>query len=247
MELANRVKSIIYDCVRKSNTETKYREPLIGFAAAKDPLFLQLKEIIGDYYLQPVDLLPGAKTVIAFFLPFNKDIVAANRGSKVAREWALAYAETNNLISEICAKLKSELNGLGITTASEKATHNFNEKDLITPWSHKSTAYIAGLGTFGLHRMLITSAGCAGRFGSIVISAEIPPTDRPEGKYCRYYTEKKCMFCVKNCPTGALQIDGIDKFKCYKQLLEIDQQFSDLGLCDACGKCAVGPCALGER
>ncbi len=246
MELANQIENIINDCVRNSNNKTKYREPLIGFAAAQDPLFLQLKEIIGDYYLQPVDLLPGAKTVVAFFLPFSKSIVMANRGSQVAREWALAYVETNNLISETCGKLKSELNVLGITTASEKATHNFNEEDLTAPWSHKSTAYIAGLGTFGLHRMLITTAGCAGRFGSIIISAEIPPTDRPEGEYCRYKADQKCASCVRNCPTGALQVDGLDKFKCYKQLLEMDQQFSDLGLCDACGKCAVGPCALGE-
>jgi len=48
---------------------------------------------------------------------------------------------------------------------------------------------------------------------------------------------------VKNCPTGALTIEGLDKQRCYTRLLEVDKLFPDLGLCDICGKCSVGPCA----
>jgi hypothetical protein len=62
-----------------------------------------------------------------------------------------------------------------------EGTHNFNEEDLTAGWSHKSVAFVAGLGTFGVNRMLITPAGCAGRFGSMVISAEIPPTPAGQG------------------------------------------------------------------
>jgi epoxyqueuosine reductase len=46
-----------------------------------------------------------------------------------------------------------------------------------------------------------------------------------------------------NCPTGALTAQGLDKHRCYAHLLEVEKQFQDLGLCDICGKCAVGPCA----
>jgi hypothetical protein len=35
-------------------------------------------------------------------------------------------------------------------------THNFDEKKLISDWSHKHIGFIAGLGKFGLHQMLIT-------------------------------------------------------------------------------------------
>ncbi len=44
----------------------------------------------------------------------------------------------------------------------------FIVKTMACAWSHKSAAAIAGLGSFGLHRMLITDAGCAGRCGSLL-------------------------------------------------------------------------------
>jgi epoxyqueuosine reductase len=126
---------------------------------------------------------------------------------------------------------------------TQPATHNFNEQDLTAPWSNKSVGFIAGLGTFGINHMLITPYGCAGRVGSTVISAEIPPTPRPTLENCLYIRDSKCQFCVNNCPTGALTLQCLDKHKCYAHLLEVDKRFPDLGLCDICGKCAVGPCA----
>jgi epoxyqueuosine reductase QueG len=60
----------------------------------------------------------------------------------------------------------------GVRSAAAAAMHNCDPATLTCPWSHKSVAVIAGLGSFGLHRMVITDAGCAGRFGSPVIAAE---------------------------------------------------------------------------
>ncbi|TGE33775.1 epoxyqueuosine reductase [Desulfosporosinus sp. Sb-LF] len=223
---------------------TQYRKPLVGFASAHDPLFAQMKEIIGPHHLHPSDLLPDAQTVIAFFIPFAKSIITANRkSSQIASEWAVAYIETNQLIETISIELKKELATYGINVATQKATHNFNEQDLTAVWSHKSMAYVAGLGTFGVNQLLITESGCAGRFCSAVISAEITPTPRPSRESCHYKRDSNCLFCVKNCPTGALTIHGLDKQRCYSQLLDVDKQFPELGLCDVCGKCAMGPCA----
>lgn len=246
MDIAAKIQEKIKISVENAGTITRYREPLVGFASAQDHLFTQMKEIIGGHHLHPREMLPEAKTVVAFFLPFAENVVKANRKTaQTAREWAVAYIETNQLIGKICEQLRQELAAHGIKAAAEKATHNFNEEDLTAGWSHKSAAFVAGLGTFGVHRMLITPAGCAGRFGSIVISAEIPPTSRPSGEFCRHYQEGKCLFCVNNCPVGALEVKRLDKKRCYQHLLEVDAQFPDLGLCDICGKCAVGPCALG--
>jgi epoxyqueuosine reductase QueG len=192
----------------------------------------------------PQTYCPEAETVVAFFLPFSEDIIRANRHDPgIAREWALAYAETNQLIETISLALEAALAADGIKTVVQKATHNFNQQDLTAPWSHKSAAYVAGLGTFGLNQMLITPAGCAGRFGSMVISAKIAPSPRPAGHYCLYFQNGKCRFCVDRCPTGALTFEGLDKQKCYAHLLEAAKLFPDLGLCDICGKCVVGPCA----
>jgi epoxyqueuosine reductase QueG len=242
--IAERVIELINRQTENADTITQYRKPLVGFASAQDPLFNQMKEIIGPHHLHPTELLPDAQTVISFFLPFAKTIITANRKSpQIAREWAVAYVETNKLIATISTELKRELTVLGINVVTQPATHNFNEQDLTARWSNKSIGFVAGLGTFGLNHMLITPSGCAGRFGSTVISAEIPSTPRPTLENCLYIRDSKCQFCVNNCPTGALTVQGLDKHRCYAHLLEVDKQFPDLGLCDICGKCAVGPCA----
>ena len=242
--LAERVIELINNQTKNADTITRYRKPLVGFASAQDPLFDQMKEIIGPHHWHPTELLPDARTVISFFLPFAKTVITANRESpQIAREWAIAYIETNELIATIGIELKRELNALGINVVTQPATHNFNEQDLTARWSNKSVGFVAGLGTFGINHMLITPAGCAGRFGSTVISAEIPPSPRPILENCLHKRTSKCQFCVNNCPSGALTVKDLDKHKCYAHLLEVDKQFPDLGLCDICGKCAVGPCA----
>jgi len=239
-KIVNLIHSTIINTVRETPLQTKYRQPLVGFAAADDPLF---KAIAPDHLL-PYDLLPAAQTVVAYFLPFDKEIIEANRkDSYVARLWAEAYIETNRLISIIGGNLQEALASHGIASAWEQATHNFDPVNLRSAWSHKSIAYIAGLGTFGHHTMLITPMGCAGRFGSLVIDRFIPPTLRPPEKLCLYEAKGSCLYCVRHCPSGALTNGGLDRQKCYDYLLEVDRYFSDLGTCDVCGKCATGPCA----
>ena len=87
--------------VAGADTETRYRPPLVGFADVADPRFAQLREIVEPTHWLPSDLLPGARSVVAFFLPFAEEIVQANRAHPhdVAREWAVAYVETNALIT----------------------------------------------------------------------------------------------------------------------------------------------------
>ena len=98
LNLAERIIELINNQTEKPGTITQYRKPLVGFASAQDPLFDQMKEIIGPHHLHPTELLPDAQTVIAFFLPFAKSIITAHRESlQIAREWAVAYVETNRV------------------------------------------------------------------------------------------------------------------------------------------------------
>ena len=111
----------------------------------------------------PEDILEGARSVISFFLPFDKSIVTANAKSDyTAREWAVAYIETNQLIDGICASLSELLSVHGYQSAWELPTYSFDPVQLISRWSHKSVGVVAGLGSFGLHQMVITDLGCAG-------------------------------------------------------------------------------------
>lgn len=246
-ELATFLRSEIERLVAETDTTTGYRRPLVGFAAADDPCFPELRRFVGPAHLLPADLLPDARSVVSFFLPFAPWVVEANarHREQVAREWAVAYVETNALIGRITAHLIESLARLGIRAAAEPATHNFDPVSLVSRWSHKSVAVIAGLGSLGLHQMVITDAGCAGRFGSLILDAELPPTPSTPRERCLYLYDGSCLECVARCPVAALNPDGsLDKQRCYRHLLHVATGYADLGLADVCGKCAVGPCSL---
>jgi len=222
--------------------------PLVGFADAGDPLFEQLKTAVRPSHSLPGDLLPGARTVIAYFLPFDRAVCRENHHGEYASEtWAAAYVETNQLIAEINGRLNDALESEGLRGTRLPATHNFDEETLMSDWSHKHAAYIAGLGDFGRHHMLITDRGCCGRLGSVVTDAVIAPTPREDRVRCLFKHDGSCRACEARCPTGALADPPFDRRACYGRLME-NARLHDhlgLGLADVCGKCAaVVPCSF---
>ena len=251
-ELKSLIDEHISGMVRDARTITKYRPILVGFADALDPDFLKLKKFINSFHRLPTDILPRARTVISFFIPFTEEVVVANeRCPFVAEEWAIAYSETNHLIEKICSSLAIRLGKEGVKANWELPTYNFDKERMVSYWSHKSVAKVAGLGSFGLNQMLITDSGCAGRLGSIVIDASITPTPKSKIERCLYLVDKSCVACVERCPNRALTITGLDKHRCYQRCLEADKAYSYLaesrgfvGPFDVCGKCSVGPCSV---
>lgn len=246
MDFLKEIKDLINELIVKANYTTKFRSPLVGCAAAGDQVFKDIKKITYKGHMQPEDLLPGARSVVAFFLPYSEEVVWSNRRKKmVSREWAIAYVETNKLIADICKEARKRFAGLGVRVVWEQPTYSFDKKKLMASWSHRHAAYAAGLGTFGLNNLLITDAGCAGRVGSFAVDVEIEPTPKPEGEKCLYKKSGKCGRCIDLCPTKALTKEGFDRSRCYKWLLKVDNYYSDLPLTDVCGKCSLGVCALG--
>jgi epoxyqueuosine reductase QueG len=231
---------------RKNEVRTEWKDPLIAFADPNDPLFLKLKEVVSETHALPIELMKNARTVITYFIPFKESIVQSNRDFEVSsKEWAHAYVQTNNLISEVNKFLRDKLKSRGFETKIMPATHNFNEKELLSDWSHKHVAYIAGLGGFGLHKMLITEKGCCGRLGSVITSAKIEPTKRRDNEYCLYFHNQSCIKCVEKCIFDALSVQNFDRHKCYNKCLENAKIYANLGLVDVCGKCvSVVPCSF---
>lgn len=235
----------IHGAVAGHSSRGMWRSPLMACADARDPLFGHLGEIAHPGHLRPSDLLEGARTVIAFFVPLARDIIISNRkGRWQSAPWALAYIETNRLIDLATARISTFLGTCGFRTATVAATHTFDAQTLLSAWSHRHAACIAGLGTFGLNGMLITEAGCCGRLGSLVTDAEIPADVKPDREFCPWKTDGSCGACVKRCPAGALSVQGLDRHACYRTLLENERRFMHLGRADACGKCLCGlPCS----
>jgi epoxyqueuosine reductase QueG len=235
---------------RRLDTKGWWRLPLLA-SSPVDERFDVLPEIAADDHLHPTDLLAGARAVIVFFIPFVKELVGANRmGDRPTRDWALSYVETNQLIGRLAEVLADTLQQSGYRCGLTPATHNFDEDKLMARWSHKHLGYLVGLGRFGMHHLLITPQGCAGRLGSLVTNADIG--DHPllvSGEACLMKAGWTCGKCIQACPVDALAEDGFQRRDCWDRLNENRRDldyFSDLPFSThVCGNClAVVPCSF---
>ena len=227
-------------------TETRWREPLVGFASAADPLFVQLKTVVSPSHSLPDDLLPGARTVVAFFIPFERFVAQSNiEGMLVSREWAKAYVQTNELIAAVCQYMKGLIESEGHSVFVTPPTHNFDRAKLMSDWSQRHVAFAAGLGSFGLNNMLITRRGSCGRLGSFLTTLDLAPDGRMAAEACLHGAGRSCARCVERCVNGALSVRGFDRKRCYARCLENGAAFKAMGKADVCGKCVVGlPCSF---
>lgn len=230
----------------RMNSQSRWQEPLVGFVAADDERLPMLKERVSPTHAMPQDFLADACTVIVYFIPFAKNTVLSNQqGRTASREWAVAYIETNKLILDLNTHLKERFRQGGYNSAVIPATHNFDEKTLLSDWSHRHLAYFAGLGNFGLNNMLITEKGCCGRLGSMVTNMPVMPSSRSEKENCLFKHSGLCKKCVSHCVNEALSAKSFNRHKCYEMCLRNAETFAAIGLADVCGKCLVNvPCSF---
>jgi epoxyqueuosine reductase QueG len=242
--------SFVADEPGRRGTDGWWQAPLL-VTAPVDSRFDLLPQIAAEDHVLPTDLLPGARSVIVFYLPFKKELIKENRkGDRPCRNWGLAYVQTNDLIGRLTQALGDLLIENGFKSGLTPATHNFDETKLMARWSHKHLGHLAGLGRFGVHHMMITPVGCTGRMGSLVSEAELG--DHPlmnTSEACLLKAGKECGQCIKACPVEALSETGFERKLCWDRLNDnrrnIDY-FDDLPeSTHVCGKCvALMPCSF---
>ena len=234
--------------------------PLVGFAGAYHPEMARLKQTVLPDHVMPWEVLEQPTVVICYFLPFQKELAETNWGGDTASpEWALAYEETNALFGELNAYLIQTIAAWGYRAAATPEAGAFDRERLRSRWSQRHIARIAGLGTFGVNNMLITKAGCCGRYSSVVTDLPVTPDQPLTEEYCLYKKNGNCGQCVKQCPSGALTLDGFDRQTCFAlcrknaRLLPVmgnsyaavaGQEAAETGS-EVCGKCEVHmPCSF---
>jgi len=234
----------------RTGTEGFWQTPLL-VSAPIDERFELLPQIAFNEHMHPRDLLATAKSLIVFFIPFKRELVKENKkGDRPCRNWGLAYVETNDLIGRLSQAIAAFLVKKGFKSGLTPATHNFDEDILMARWSHKHLAFLANLGRFGTHHMLITPVGCAGRLGSLVTEADLGDHPMIETDLaCLLKAGKKCGKCIEACPVDALSENGFDRRRCWKRLNENRKTldyFADLPeTTHVCGKCAaLMPCSF---
>ncbi|GAB4270077.1 MAG: hypothetical protein Kow0092_24310 [Deferrisomatales bacterium] len=209
--------------------EPIFDDPLVGFAAADDPIFSKYKEIIGPFHWSPQEALgAGAggrtRTVISWILPITEATRRENRAETrlPSRRWAHTRWHGEAFNEQLRRGVVGFLEARGHAAAAPCLAETWKVVDdprvgLASTWSERHAAFAAGLGTFSLNDALITERGIAHRAGSVVTTAEIPPTPRTAAHHranCAFYAPAGCGVCIGRCPAGALSEEGHDKERC---------------------------------
>ena len=213
--------------------EPYFNEPLVGFAAADDPLFTAYKSVIGDFHLTPFELartteVPGDAwtpcTVICWVLPVSEKTRQSNRRETLypSRAWAKTRNDGERFNGSLRRHLVQYLCAAGYRAFAPQyhpAWHEYPDSPVgvASSWSERHAAYAAGLGTFSLNDALITPLGIAHRLGSVITDLRIEPSSKPytgHGSNCLFLREGTCGACIARCPVGALSGSGHDKEIC---------------------------------
>lgn len=206
---------------------TLFDSPSVAFGSASDPLFDKFTEpgVIGPWFMKPGEWLDNGRTVVSLFFPIGEEIRATNRAEKkyCSTPWAYARIEGQAYITKFMEVFKAWFEQNGVTACVPSSDPRFgaikggevsddsfskfseiNETTFGSRWSERHAAYVCGLGTFGLSKGLITDRGIAGRFASVIISAELEPDVRP---YTGIYDNCiMCGKCVSRCPVNAIDL-----------------------------------------
>jgi hypothetical protein len=250
-------------------------EPAVAFANGDDPIFQSFKTIIDEFHMTPREALEkyikakewnyGLKelenvSVISYVLPIHigtRDIErnAPYGGTRRMNHFRwMGEVFWRNLEHYVASLLEI----MGYHAFAPGRSPFFQRKELAdgarVNWSERHVAYAAGLGTFGLNGLLITSKGCAHFVESVVCDIALAPTPRPYNHhqaYCPFFRDKSCRKCIDRCVAGAISEKGRDILICRKNLghdqrvklkeLGLDEGY--IGRAPTCGLCMTNvPC-----
>ena len=242
-----------------------FAEPIVGFSKGSDALYDFYKEHIApDFYRTPAEWLESAfghsfdpenVSVISWFLPQTDNTKEKTRAVNDCPplEWTMNRVHGEECNRRLAKALEEHLISLGCEAIAPMCAPDFSWGDSekfvkVSNWSERHTAYISGLGTFGLCDGLISKVGKAGRYGSVIVNIPLEATERDYTEYNEYCMAKDgCTACMKRCPAGAISEKGHDKVLCMKYHAEvikkIDHERYGYDRYAVCGLCQTGvPC-----
>lgn len=231
---------------------TMFDAPLMGIAAAEDPLFEEFRraEVIGAEFRSPAEWLGSAKSVVSLFFPFSEEVRASNRGEpeETSLQWLYGRVEGQEYLNAFMTALRDRFLDLGaeacvpamaLETHAVMGAAEGGGLHIVSNWSERHAAYACGLGTFGISRGLITEKGMAGRFASVILSLPLEADVRPYSGIYDYCI--RCGACIGRCPVKAISLEDCkDNAACQKWVEQGRLRYAPRY---GCGKCQTGvPC-----
>ncbi|SMP38629.1 hypothetical protein [Anoxynatronum buryatiense] len=253
--------------------EPMWQPPITGYAAGNDPLFGFLRDDIGDFYWLPSEVYDKSnpsqelqshdETLTVVSIGFSQT-AATKKDQAGVREipcdkWLVTRGEWEAFIKDFCRRLVVALSDEGIEAVAVDLLPSLQRENSIrygfaSNWSHRHTAFVAGLGTFGLSEGLITRQGKAMRFTSLVVKATLPADERKyrnHQEWCAFHANGTCGACMYRCPVNAITPAGHDKNRCSDYLNRLKKELGPSLLTQShyisgCGLCQTKvPCQDG--
>jgi epoxyqueuosine reductase len=238
-------------------------EPMVGFADGDDPIFQDLKAVIGEFHLTPREIIEkyiaGKRWrfgwtgpmehvgVVSWALPLTHETRVMERTAPVGgsprynhSRWIgiQLYENVEKYVASLMEVLRC--NAIAPTQSKLFEIKEMSGGWLAANWSERHVAYACGLGTFGLNGLMITPHGCAVYLGSVVCDRALTPTPRAASHVanCPFYQDRSCGLCIEHCTGAAISKDGRSNVACLKNLRdEQADKIISLGL----DKGLVGP------
>lgn len=189
----------------------------------------------------PSALMQGARSVVVIGIPVQRTILATAPSSYYSEH----YRTVNSMLDHAAQRIAMELHILGheaiFVSRDGYAGIDGLRKDASSFFSHRHSAYLAGLGTFGASGMLITAKnGPRIRFTSVITTAELPFDGPMKDQLCI-----GCGKCAEECPESAV-VSGTypEKLTDKQRCVEYSALLRKRG-CSPCGRC-IFVCPVGK-
>lgn len=182
---------------------------LVGVARVDSPLLREHGE-------DPDKLLPGAQSLISIGVALNR-VAVCSGNLRLNRYDSMCVYERLNHISLETVRLLATEGAKGISIPPYLPVDMGGEsKGMKGDINHKTVAAIAGVGSIGLSRLLVTPEfGPFVRLGTIVTDAPLGADQPLDENPC-----DNCDLCRKACPVEAIQEDGtLDSRACASSML----------------------------
>lgn len=148
---------------------------------------------------RPQDILPEAKSVVTFAYRLNNG--ALDHLPATRNQYMLEFTVVNQLLAQAAHKIARLLESKGFVSIGLGPEADIGDYSRLKgDFSHKHSAVICGLGSFGINNLLLVKkAGARIRLASVITSAELKYSDTGRHENCT-----TCQECVSRCPVGAL-------------------------------------------
>jgi epoxyqueuosine reductase QueG len=175
---------------------------LVGVASADSPL---LKEHGED----PEKLLPGAQSLITFGVALNRSAVCSGNMRLNRYDSMCVYERINHIGLETTRILTREGASAVSVPAYLPVDMAGESRGMKGDVNHKTVAAIAGMGSIGLSRLLLTPEfGPFLRLGTVVTDASLNADQPRDENPC-----EDCDACRTACPVDAIKEDGTLDYK----------------------------------